>query len=93
MVYIALFLYGLIFGLLAPGYLIVQGLEHFFHLSFNTELKLFIEVMTPIVPWIILGFSIRENNKKWIVFVGSFILMYAVGGAVYVLWLMLVVGT
>ncbi len=81
---LVLLLYGLIFGLLAPGFLIVLGLEHFFHFSFNSELKLFIEITTPIVPWIIWGFSIRKNQKKWRVFVGLFILMYTLCGALYV---------
>ncbi len=76
-------LYALIFGLLAPGFIIVWELKHFFSLVFNRELKLFIQIMTPIVPWIILGLSIRANNKKWIVFVGLFILMYTLYGAFY----------
>jgi hypothetical protein len=88
-----IFIYGLIAGLLAPGFLIVLGLKHFFYLSFNRELTLFIEILISIVPWIILGFSIRANKKKWTVFAGSFILMYTVCGAVYVLWQTVVVGT
>jgi hypothetical protein len=97
MVLIGLFLYGLIIGLLAPGLLIVLGLEYFFHFSFNRELKLFIEIVTSVVPWIILVISIRANKKKRTVFVIRFILMYTVCGAVcglvYILWLMFVVGT
>jgi hypothetical protein len=88
-----LIFYRLIIGLLTPGLLVVLGLEHFFSLSFNSELKFFIMILTSIVPWIILGFSIRANKKKWTVFAGSFILMYTVCGAVYRLWLILVVGT
>ena len=76
-------LYALIFGLLAPGFIIVWELKHFFPLVFNRELKLFIQIMTPIVPWIILGLSIRANNKKRIVCVGLFILMYTLYGAFY----------
>jgi hypothetical protein len=88
-----IFIYGLIVGLLAPGFVIVLGLKHFFYLSFNSELMLFIVILTSIISWIILGFSIRANKKKWTVFTGSFILMYTVCGAVYVLWQVVVVGT
>jgi hypothetical protein len=76
-------LYALIFGLLGVGVLIVWVFKDFFHFSFNSNLELFIQIMTPVVPWIILGFSIRDNQKKWIVFVGLFILMYILCGGLY----------
>ena len=75
--------YALIFGLLGSGILIVWVFKDFFHFSFNSNLELFIQIMTPIVPWIILGFLIRANQKKWIVFVGLFILMYILCGGLY----------
>jgi hypothetical protein len=82
--FVMLFPYGMIFGLLAPGYFIVLGLEYFFRFSLNTELKLFIQIVTPVVPWIILVFSIRANKKKLTVFVKLFILMYMLCGHLYI---------
>jgi hypothetical protein len=74
---------ALIFGLLEPGFLILLGLQHFFDLSFKNELALFIAIVTSIIPWIILGFSILAKQEKWIVFVGLFILMYILCGGLY----------
>lgn len=85
----ALFL--LLSGLLTPGILILLGLQHFFHFSFNIILNLFIGIPISLIPWIILGSSIREKQKNRIVFVGLFILTYTLCGALaFMLMLMMI---
>lgn len=79
-------LFSLVYGLLTPGILIWLGLQnlihHFFYLLFNP-------ITISIVPWVILGFLIREKQKNWIVFVGLFILTYTSCGALAFLLMMM----
>lgn len=81
---IVLFLGSLLAGLLLPGALTVWGLEKVFHLSINTGLNSLMRLVISLIPWLILGILIKANKKKWTIFVGIFILMYTVCGAVYV---------
>lgn len=83
--------FSLLSGLLTPGILILLGLQNFFHLSFNIILNLFIAIPISLIPWTILGFSIREKQKNRIVFVGLFILTYTLCGALaFMLMLMMI---
>ena len=84
-------LFSLLSGSLTPGILILLGLQHFFNLSFDIILNLFIGIPISLIPWIIWGFSIREEQKNRIVFVGLFILTYTLCGALaFMLMLMMI---
>jgi len=82
---LSLLVYGMIIGLVSPGLFIVWALKNFFNFSFGLCFNIVIYFTTPMVPWIILKFLISENQKKWRVFVGLFILMYTLCGALYLL--------
>jgi hypothetical protein len=83
-------LFSLVYGgLLAPGHLVSLGVQHFFPLLFNMNLYFFMAIIISIIPWIILGFSIRKKQKNWIVFVGLFILTYTSCGALAFLLMMM----
>ncbi|HEY9615112.1 hypothetical protein [Allocoleopsis sp.] len=83
-----LVIYGLTIGFSAPGSLILAGLEHFFHLSFNSDLTSYIEIIISLIPWIIWGFFIEKKQKKWIVLLGLFISTYMLCGSLYLVLVM-----
>ncbi|MEW6496339.1 MAG: hypothetical protein AB1589_28025 [Cyanobacteriota bacterium] len=78
---------GLIFGWATPGILMTYVLENYL-LFFSKNNHGFIVVIS-LIPWVIWGFSFFTKKEKWITFLGLFILLYTLYGALALVLLMM----
>lgn len=78
---------GFIFGLATPGILMNYILENY--LPFLSKNNYGFIVVTSLIPWVAWGFSFFTKKERWITFIGLFILLYTLYGALALVLLMM----